>query len=359
MARVRSIPKNGDLNLLTVASVAKAFPSPDGALTLAGKCILNRPRRTNFFCLHPGPHSARSRKERPPPPRERWSRDRQRRVTPTQHLPPAARFLPRRTGLGSRAALRTWPHHVTGSAIMNKTGDASRQRHLVRRLEITAAVLLAHLTAGAWLAVAPAPMPGMESPEGSAINLSLANLAPADADSPQPSFSGKTASRPRQSQSSPAPPANPMPPEDGPESPVADPADDDTASVGALPWMIGVDEPCDMVSGVEARMQADPAVLEALGALPPNARSVANAVMLWDGAWTLGPSPSAALVALDQGLERALTGAPPGCLDAQVLGPRLVTLRDSRGATLLVIGSGEWRWSQLSGAGLPAQWAVK
>ena len=242
---------------------------------------------------------------------------------------------------------------------MSKTGNIARQRHLGRRVVITAAVLLAHLTAGAWLALAQAPMPGMESPEGSAINLSLVNLAPAEADPPQPSLSGKTSRRPRQSQSLPAPPASPMPPEDGPESPVANPADEDTASVSARPWISGVDEPCDMVSGVEARMQADPAVLAALSALPLDARSVANAVMLWDGAWTLGPSPSAALVALDQGLGRALNGAPQGCLDAQVLGPRLVTLRDSRGATLLVIGSGEWRWSQLSAVGLSAQWAVK
>jgi len=242
---------------------------------------------------------------------------------------------------------------------MSKTGETPRQRPLRRLLVITASVLLAHLTAGAWLALAPVPMAGMESLEGSAINLSLANLAPTDADSPQPSLSGKKSRPPRQSPSSPAPPASPTPPEDGPESPVADPADDNSASVSARPWIIGADEPCDMVGGVEARMQADPAVLKALSALPPDARSVANAVMLWDGAWTLGPSPSAALLALDQGLGRALNGAPPGCLDAQVLGPRLVTLRDARGATLLVIGSGEWRWSQLSAAGLPAQWAVK
>lgn len=244
---------------------------------------------------------------------------------------------------------------------MSKKGGVSRQRFLERRLTIIAAVFLAHLAAGVWLALAPAPMPGMESPEGSAINLSLANLAQTDANSPPPRLSGKTPRHARQSQSSPATPASPTPPDDDPAPPVADPALDDGDGDGtvARPWIIGADEPCDMVSGVEARMQADPAVLKALITLPRDARSVANAVMLWDGAWTLDPSSSAALVALDQGLGRALNGAPQGCLDAQMLGPRLVTLRDAHGATLLAIGSGEWRWSQLSAADLPARWPVK
>ncbi len=120
------------------------------------------------------------------------------------------------------------------------------------------------------------------------------------------------------------------------ESPVVDIAADAAAVPGG---------PCALTASIEAVLRASPEARAALAALPSSARSVADAVTVWNSGWTTVATP-----ALDA-VRRAVTGeiraAPASCRAAPVDGPRLVYVDNDTGATVLVFGSGRWAWSDL------------
>ncbi|CAN5132251.1 hypothetical protein BH10PSE4_BH10PSE4_05410 [soil metagenome] len=106
---------------------------------------------------------------------------------------------------------------------------------------------------------------------------------------------------------------------------------------------------CQLTDQLQARLANDPQVLAALARLPRDARSVANALMLWNGGWVGSDNGNnaQALNAIHASIAAAITNASPDCRNLPVLGPRLLSIPDASGATLLVIGSGEWRWDDL------------
>ncbi len=100
---------------------------------------------------------------------------------------------------------------------------------------------------------------------------------------------------------------------------------------------------CDLTDTVQAALRADPAARAALASLPPRARSVANAVMLWDGRWIgsgdeFGPIRTIVLA--------ALRSASADCRAATQAGPRLIVVA-GRPDFVLAVGSGRWRWGDL------------
>lgn len=106
---------------------------------------------------------------------------------------------------------------------------------------------------------------------------------------------------------------------------------------------------CQMVALLQSALAEDATVATALARVPHRARSVANAIMLWDGRWidseALGdgralPPIQAAIIAI-------IRAAPADCHAQIVLGPRLISIPEARGATLLALGSGVWRWEDL------------
>lgn len=105
---------------------------------------------------------------------------------------------------------------------------------------------------------------------------------------------------------------------------------------------------CDLAGALRAVLQANAEVVDAVAVMPRAAGSAANAVMLWDGAWL-----SAAAAAPGHGdvVESAVgdlvRAASPECRATAMIGPQFVFLDDARGGTVLVIGSGEWRWDDL------------
>ena len=107
---------------------------------------------------------------------------------------------------------------------------------------------------------------------------------------------------------------------------------------------------CQMTQQVEAHLQVDPTVDPALQAIPRQARSVANAIMLWDGAWIVPGSQreTTARTALRTAILAAVAEAPEDCRTQTVLGPRLIAVPGVTGSTLLVLGSGTWRWTDLT-----------
>lgn len=106
---------------------------------------------------------------------------------------------------------------------------------------------------------------------------------------------------------------------------------------------------CNLTGHLREALQRDAILLDGLAALPRDARSVANAVMVWDGAWVGAQAARGAPMA--QHLRDAIVGllrsAPPVCREADVVGPQFIILDDPRGATVLVLGSGEWRWDDV------------
>lgn len=101
---------------------------------------------------------------------------------------------------------------------------------------------------------------------------------------------------------------------------------------------------CAMVAAMTRALAADPAVAEALPRLPPQARSVADAVLLWNGTWSAQPALEPARVAV----MRAARAEPSACLDEELRGPRLIPVGEPGRSTMLVVGSGAWRWRDLS-----------
>jgi len=116
---------------------------------------------------------------------------------------------------------------------------------------------------------------------------------------------------------------------------------------------------CDLTQAMQAALQNDPAVRDELALIPRQARSVANAIQLWDGAWVdAGALGGPAIVdPLRAAIVAVVSQAPAGCHDQAVLGPRLFAIVDPRGTIVVALGSGLWKWSDLlapPGAGVPA-----
>ncbi len=106
---------------------------------------------------------------------------------------------------------------------------------------------------------------------------------------------------------------------------------------------------CDLATALQAALASDAAVGRALAAVPAESRSVANAVMVWDGRWagaaalggTAEANPIRAIV-----VDRILAAAP-GCREVEVTGPRLMTVGGAGRPVALAFGSGVWRWADL------------
>ncbi len=99
-----------------------------------------------------------------------------------------------------------------------------------------------------------------------------------------------------------------------------------------------------VVQSLLADRQADAAVLS----LPPEARSIADAVVIWNAGWSeAANTPTAPLAAARASVEQSLSQVPDPCLDEPLAGPRLVPIPAGAGTMFLVFGSGEWTWRQL------------
>jgi hypothetical protein len=126
-----------------------------------------------------------------------------------------------------------------------------------------------------------------------------------------------------------------------PEVEVAQPA---PAAAGEA----GTSGMCDIVGRVSRALHADATVSRMLDAAPAEARSVSEAIILWNRNWTAIADPaSGALGRARLIIEATLAELTPPCLHAEVSGPRLLLLPSRHGTTVLVIGSGSWAWGRL------------
>lgn len=107
--------------------------------------------------------------------------------------------------------------------------------------------------------------------------------------------------------------------------------------------------PCAVGDTIQIALRDSPAVVNALELVPVDARSIADAVMLWDGRWTEAArvGGEAALGPIRAIVEASIDAAPEACRSAPVAGPRLVYVAVGSRTMILAFGSGQWAWSQL------------
>ena len=116
---------------------------------------------------------------------------------------------------------------------------------------------------------------------------------------------------------------------------------------------------CAMAAAIARAITENPDAMAALAALPPDLRTEADAVMLWNGEWTPDDEPSLLsffapehppehpMEPLKQVVMATLRAAPLECQDTEVTGPQLIPVAEPGRTTMLVVGSGNWRWSAL------------
>ena len=106
---------------------------------------------------------------------------------------------------------------------------------------------------------------------------------------------------------------------------------------------------CDLTGSIQAALVAENATAPLLETLPIASRSVANAIMVWDGKWA---SESADGYREIDRIRRVVLSriatAPIACRNALIIGPRLIFVPDGSKAAVLAFGSGNWAWSQLT-----------
>ena len=115
----------------------------------------------------------------------------------------------------------------------------------------------------------------------------------------------------------------------------------------------GVGNGCGVANAVSVALIADRDAMAELAALPAGVRSDADAVMLWNGAWLdAAPETQAQMVAspipaLKRAVTQAVLSLPAECQEVEVTGPQLLPITEPGRTTMVVIGSGVWRWSSL------------
>ncbi len=113
---------------------------------------------------------------------------------------------------------------------------------------------------------------------------------------------------------------------------------------------VGTSAVCSTVEKVREGLMLDAVAVGAIRNAPPETRSVADAVVIWNVGWAPSALTQADPLFVVRGaVERNLAGVPDNCLDEPVAGPRLVPIPDASGSRTIfvVFGSGSWTWRAL------------
>lgn len=199
-----------------------------------------------------------------------------------------------------------------------------------RRNAIAALSLGAHAALLASFALRPEPAP-MATGAGTVISVALVSSPPAEP--APPAAEAEAVEAAAEASVAAAAIAQPAP------------AEATAAPAGGGSDLVG----CALTDAVRAALQAE-APRAALARIPGRRRSVAGAVMLWDGGWIRSGALADARVArpIRTAIGDAVRAAEPACAAAPVSGPVLLIVPDAGGAMVLVLGSGAWRWADLA-----------
>ena len=102
---------------------------------------------------------------------------------------------------------------------------------------------------------------------------------------------------------------------------------------------------CAALELVSKALLADPIVVEAIVRAPPETRSIADAIIIWNGGWAdFAGSIEAPLGAVRAAAELNLRSLDDECLDEPIAGPRLIPIPVGTRTIFIVFGSSDWRW---------------
>ena len=114
--------------------------------------------------------------------------------------------------------------------------------------------------------------------------------------------------------------------------------------------LAGLPGQCSTLDAVSQAIIADPRAVAAVVGAPPETRSIAEAIVIWNAGWSSATmSPDSPLSPARTVIEQSLALVEDGCLDEPITGPRLVPIAvaDGKRTMFLVFGSGNWTWRQL------------
>lgn len=163
---------------------------------------------------------------------------------------------------------------------------------------------------------------------------------------------------PSLSASTPLKPASPPSGEAAPPDLTWEPVEVDPGALAALaqrlatarrPTLNTRESACGVTDRLQRGLTGTPAVQAVLARVPLDERSVANAVVIWSDRWTSSDLLGGDAVAqpIRQVLTEQIALVSAACRNLVLRGPRLLVLPTTGGPTVLAVGSGEWRWSDL------------
>ena len=104
--------------------------------------------------------------------------------------------------------------------------------------------------------------------------------------------------------------------------------------------------PCDMIRRLQAALRKDALVQAAVA--DARAAGSGKALLVWNGDWIRSNGQDGAgLAAVREAIMWEVGFAPEACRAEPVHGLVLISLTDGPGAARLVVGAGDWRWSDL------------
>jgi hypothetical protein len=112
----------------------------------------------------------------------------------------------------------------------------------------------------------------------------------------------------------------------------------------------GASGACAPEKAVLDALLIDAEAREAIRGAPPEVRTNADAIVIWNEAWNpVVAAISAPLYRVRGVVEGTLVRLAPACLDEPVTGPRLLPIPDATGerTSFIVVGSGVWTWRGL------------
>ncbi len=146
----------------------------------------------------------------------------------------------------------------------------------------------------------------------------------------------------------PAPPAAPVPPKSLSKlldelRPPPTPAPPNDINASGTPAT-----GCTTLDGVVQALLANPSAVSSVLNAPPETRSIAEAIVIWNAGWSeAATTMDAPLAPVRESVRQTLAEVDEACLDEQLAGPRLVPIPAGSGTMFLVFGSGRWSWRQL------------
>jgi hypothetical protein len=228
--------------------------------------------------------------------------------------------------------------------------SATRRRLLTAAASVAAhlGLLFALLSAHRDTPTAPAdvepPMP---------VNLVSAAPAPEVAAPPTPAPTPPSPAKPPPlrtiARRAPArPDVEPIPAGDGPTADEGVELSDAQIASAATAGSGAPGRPCDMVRRLQSALRKDPQVQAAVADAHRTEGSSGKALFVWNGDWIRSNGQEGAgLAAVREAIMWEVGFAPEACRAEPVHGLILLSLNDGPGSSRLVVGSSEWRWSDL------------